>query len=226
MITVANLVAYKMLLGANLGIQASISQCCKPPIMPPCPGTTSFLYANKLAKYQRFIDVIVGDGNCFFRAISKELFGSEKFHNDLRQILTKFTMHNPTLFQALDFTSNFKKYCNRMSRKSTYATQVELQATATFLQLPMYVYTKPSPTKDWQWTCFVPQKITTLSYAYEIALKNLPLPAPPHYHIEICHTNLNHYDRVIPLNLISLAIQLFAYHHLTFLKAFWEAAID
>ena len=120
MITVANLVAYKMLLGANLGIQASISQCCKPPIMPPCPGTTSFLYANKLAKYQQFIDVIVGDGNCFFRAISKELFGSEKFHNDLRQILTKFTMHNPTLFQALDFTNNFTKHCNRMSRKSAY----------------------------------------------------------------------------------------------------------
>ena len=118
--------------------------------MSPCPGTTSFLYADKLAKYHRFIDVIVGNGNCFFRAISKELFGSEKSHPDLRQILVKFTIHNPTLFQALDFTNNFKKHCNRMPCRNTYATQVELQATATFLQLPLYVYTKPSLTKDWQ----------------------------------------------------------------------------
>lgn len=155
MITVANLVAYKMLLGANIGIQASISQCCKPPIIPPCAGTTSFLFADKLAKYQRFIDVIVGDGNCFFRAISKELCGSEKFQTGLQQILVTFIIHNPSLFQALDFTNNFKKHCNKMSRNGTYATQVELQVTATFLQLPLYVYTKPSATKDWQWTCFV-----------------------------------------------------------------------
>ena len=132
--------------------------------MSPCPGTTSFLYADKLAKYQRFIDVIVGDGNCFFRAISKELFGSEKSHPDLRQILVKFTIHNPTLFQAFDFTNNFKKHYDRMPCRNTYARQVELQATATFLQLPLYVYTKPSLTEDRQWTCFVPQKVTTPSY--------------------------------------------------------------
>ena len=117
----------------------SIGQCCKPPIMPPCPGTTSFLFADKLAKYQRFIDVIIGDGNCFFRTISKELFGTEKFHPGLRQILVAFVTHNPSLFQALDFTNNFKKHCNKMSRNGIYATQVELQATATFLQLPLYV---------------------------------------------------------------------------------------
>ena len=75
----------------------SIGQCCKPPIMPPCPGNTSFLFADKLAKYQRLIDVIIGDGNCFFRTISKKLFGTEKFHPGLRQILVAFVIHNPSL---------------------------------------------------------------------------------------------------------------------------------
>ena len=224
MITVTNLVAYKMLLGANIGIPVSIGQCCKPPIMPPCPGTTSFLFADKLAKYQRFIDVIIGDGNCFFRTISKELFGTEKFHPGLRQILVAFVIHNPSLFQALDFTNNFKKHCNKMSRNGVYATQVELQATAMFLQLPLHVFTKPSPTKDWQWTCFVPQKVTASSYEYDTSLKNLPLPAPPQYHIELCHTNLNHYDRVVPLD--------FSGDSKAFLPppkipaSFWEAVLD
>lgn len=224
MITVANLAAYKMLLGANIGIQVSINQCCKPSVIPPCAGTASFDFVDKLAKYQRFIDVIAGDGNCFFRAISKELFASEKFHQQLRQILVTFILHNPSLFQALDFTNNFKKHCNKMLRNGTYATQVELQAMATFLQLPLYVFTKPSPAKDWQWTCFVPQKFAPSSYGYDIRLKNLPLPAPPQYHIEICHTNLNHYDHVVPLN--------FSDNSITYLpppkipENFWEAVVD
>ena len=28
---------------------------------------------------------------------------------------------------------------------------------------------------------------------------NLPLMPPPNYHIELCNTNCNHFDRVIPL---------------------------
>ena len=64
-----------------------------------------------------------------------------------------------------------------MPCRNIYARQVELQATATFLQLPLYVYTKPSLTEGRQWTCFMPQKVTTPSYDYDIALKNLPLPS-------------------------------------------------
>ena len=93
-----------------------------------------------------------------------------------------------------------------------------LQAIATFLQVPLYVYTKPSSAKDWR---FVPQIITTWAYKYDDKLKNLPLPAPPQYHIELCHTNLNHYDRVVPLD--------FSGHssaYLPPLENFWEAVID
>ena len=91
-------------------------------------------------------------------------------------------------------------------------------------QLPLYVFTKPSPTKDWQWTCFVPQKVTVTSYEYDTSLKNLLLPAPPQYHIELCHSNLNHYDRVVPLD--------FSGDSKAFLPppeipaSFWEAVLD
>ena len=138
--------------------------------------------------------------NSFFRTINKESLWHWKISP---RIMTDF--NNQSLFQALDFTKNFKKHCNKMSHNGTYTTQIELHATAMFLQLLLhatamflqlllYVFTKPSPTKDWQWTCFVPQKVTASSNKYDISLKNFPLQAPPQYYIELCHTNLNHYD--------------------------------
>ena len=111
-----------------------------------------------------------------------------------------------------------------MSHNSTYATQVELQAMATFLQIPLYIYTKPSPARDWQWTCYAPQKITATEYKYDDKLKNLPLPAPPQYHIEVCHTNLNHYDRVVPLDFSETAPAYLPPPKLT--GDFWKAVID
>ena len=192
-----------MILAANIGITANLDQCRSPMTIPACPGTSQYCFHLKLAEEQQSLDVISGDRNCFFRAISKELFGSQEFYPKIRQILVTFISNNPTLFEALDFSNKFSHHCNKMLRNRTYATQIELQATATFLQLPLYVYTQPSTTKEWQWTCFSPQAVTERSYQYNPTLKNMPLPAPPEYHLEICHTNLNHYDRVIPLDFFS-----------------------
>ena len=224
MITIRSLVSYKMILAANIGIPAVIHQCCSPTIIPPCPGTHHYTYALKLGEDQRSLDVISGDGNCFFRAISKELFGSQQFHGKMRQVLVSFISNNPTMLKALDFSNRFKQHCTKMSRNGTYATQVELQAMATFLQIPLYVFTQPSSAKEWQWTCFSPQAVTQSCYQYDPTLKNMPLPTPPEYHIEICHTNLNHYDRVIPLDFSDNPIEYLPPPKLP--QNFWSAVIN
>jgi len=44
------------------------------------------------------------------------------------------------------------------------------------------------------------QKHTRVQFiALHPSYSNLPLPSPHNYHIELCHTNGNHFDRVIPL---------------------------
>jgi len=51
-------------------------------------------------------DIIIGDGNCFFRAISKELFGEGKHHKCLHTILVEYIELNGR---------NFKQYLSNGS---------------------------------------------------------------------------------------------------------------
>ena len=54
-------------------------------IINPAPNTEGYkLFQNMLGK-QRRIDYIQADGNCLFRALSKEILGHEKFHHTVRQ---------------------------------------------------------------------------------------------------------------------------------------------
>ena len=165
------------------------------------PGTPSFDRALELAKTGRTTDLIIGDGNCFFRAISKELFGEQRFHYELRQTIVGFIKHNSTLFAPLLLGEHntIEAHCESMSQISCFATQVELQAVPTFLQVPLYLYTKP-PQKLWAWYCYMPQALPSDALTFQSWYRNLPLPAPPKYHLELCHTGLVHFDRIVPVD--------------------------
>ena len=53
-------------------------------ILHPPPDTEGYkLLQNMLGKQQR-IDFIQANGNCLFRALSKEILGNEKFHHLIR----------------------------------------------------------------------------------------------------------------------------------------------
>ena len=59
------------------------------------------------------------------------------------------------------------------------------------------------------------------------SLKNLPFPAPPtkpQYHKELCDTNLNHYDRVVPLDFSANSIAFLPSPKIP--ENFWEAVLD
>ena len=52
----------------------------------------------QLSKENREIDYIKGDGNCFFRALSKQIHGTEKFHKDLRNLTVDIMATNRSFF--------------------------------------------------------------------------------------------------------------------------------
>ena len=63
------------------GTNCILSSVC---VTPP-PTTESYkAILTSLEQQNHTIDNIQGDGNCMFRSLSKELFGSEKYHSDLR----------------------------------------------------------------------------------------------------------------------------------------------
>lgn len=70
---------------------------------------------------------IIGDGNCFFRAIYFSLTGSEDAHEILRSKMCKHINENPTLFKGLLRSSNqsLENYIKKMSNVGTWTTDLK-----------------------------------------------------------------------------------------------------
>ena len=83
-----------------------------------------------------------------------------------------------------------------MQKLGVFATQVEIHALYTFLQVPVFIYSKITSSTQWQWIMYKPNNILH----YNEFHSNLPLQHSPNYHIELCHTNSNHFDRVVQLS--------------------------
>ena len=89
----------------------------------------------------REIKRMVGDGNCFFRSLSHQLFSSEEKHYTVRSTLVRFENLNKSLFSAYLMADNeptIDSHVKKMSRPQVWATQVEIFAASSFFQIPIY----------------------------------------------------------------------------------------
>ncbi|KAG7999536.1 ATP-dependent DNA helicase PIF1 [Nibea albiflora] len=89
-------------------------------------------------------DSIVADGNCFFRAVSQAVSGTQKNHLKVRRAVVRHVERN-----ALQYTSFLRsqystvdEYLNssRMRYVGSWATEFEIQATADLLGVSIYTY--------------------------------------------------------------------------------------
>ncbi|XP_029924912.1 uncharacterized protein LOC115371597 [Myripristis murdjan] len=87
---------------------------------------------------------IVADGNCFFRAISQAVSGSQKHHRKIRLAVCKELERNTDRYQSLLRTgySSVLEYIeqSRMRRVGSWATEVEIQATADWLGVSVFTF--------------------------------------------------------------------------------------
>lgn len=143
--------------------------------------------ASLLLEQNRKIRPIVGDGNCFFRALSFYRFGNQEQHLQVRTEIVKFISENHHLFEALvisdDNSYTLIDHLGSMKNPMVWATQVEIQAAADLYATPIYLFT-PNPTgSGYQW------------YHY-----NKRTPATPqvqHHHFELAHCSGNHFDCIV-----------------------------
>lgn len=90
---------------------------------------------------------IAGDGNCFFRAVSCSLSNSEDFHNVIRAAVCEHMMENNDLFiPFLDGEQCIKNYLSssEMPQEGTWATEIEIFATAHLLNIDIYTFSRGS----------------------------------------------------------------------------------
>lgn len=138
-----------------------------------------------LKRTGREIDSIIGDGNCFFRAVSKILYGNQRFYGEIRHAVVDVMDEYPEKFEA--FTDEpISKHIKEMRADKVWATQTEIYAAATLLNRDIYIL---SPEYDngrsYRWLLFKPQ------FSYNKTVTGCRC------YITLCHTHGNHYDRIV-----------------------------
>lgn len=193
--------------GKNTGIathcpknkpDVSTSTCsCTPPIhrQKPTSPPSCQAYGSLTAIFReegRQLDYVQGDGNCFFRALSKEIYGSEDCHYELRQtIVDLMAGHRAEFEQFTDAcTQSFADHVEEMRQFGVWATTAEIYAASTLLQRDIYVFSPDHTGNQYSWLHFSP------CFPHS---NNITSSCPQCY-ITVCHTNGNHYDTVTPLD--------------------------
>ena len=81
----------------------------------------------------RQVHVVAGDGNCMFRSLSHQLYGSSERHFVVRSLLLRFESKNcDTFSQLLTKVNNIQTHIQRLILPGIWGTHVELHAAATF----------------------------------------------------------------------------------------------
>ena len=98
---------------------------------------------------------IIGDGNCFFRAVAFALTGCQEYHFQYRQLLTSYMIDKSevlsTLLQNRNQGVDIKDYLKRsgMCRNAVWASEVEIFASAHYLKTDIFVYSLVGHRQQW-----------------------------------------------------------------------------
>ncbi|PIC51600.1 hypothetical protein B9Z55_002047 [Caenorhabditis nigoni] len=106
------------------------------------------------------IQEIEADGNCFFRAISWCLTGSEAHHKKLRRATAEYLKNNKPSLKK--YQSNFEAHAKKMKQNAEWATNCEVVAISKMLSVNIYTYLSSG------WTCQSPSnnEVTAVGSIY------------------------------------------------------------
>ena len=150
-----------------------------------------------LANLGRKRHSILGDGNCFFRALSFIVNDTEDFHSTVRANIVLFAELNSSFFSKYCTSSRIDTHIQSMKWERVHATQMEAHVAASCLQRTLYIFTEKSGSGEYYWEQFDPIPLQVLkSHSIELCIPMHPSKT----HIELCHVNRCHYDVVTLLN--------------------------
>ncbi len=84
----------------------------------------------RLARIGRKPVNIVGDGNCFFRSVSHQLYGTEDHHPQIRALAIQHLINCPEHFVEYNTDQSWLQYLQNMSTLGTWADHIIIQAVA------------------------------------------------------------------------------------------------
>ncbi|XP_062600922.1 uncharacterized protein LOC134262538 [Saccostrea cucullata] len=126
---------------------------------------------------------IVGDGNCFFRAVSFCLTGVEDYHYTIRSAVCQHLLHNSILFESFvrcaERSVENHLALTDMTNDGTWATELEIFGLCHLLNIDVHTYTEN------HWVTYSRQMIQTTTNDEFIGS------------IYLDHKNRNHYNVVV-----------------------------
>ncbi|KAJ0392292.1 hypothetical protein ATCC90586_009246 [Pythium insidiosum] len=93
---------------------------------------------------------VQADGNCLFRALSDQFYGTEAFHTEIRQRIADFLEREKSFFQPfveheqLHAFEPIAAYCARMRNDGEWGGNPELFAAAQLFGVPIIVHQGPT----------------------------------------------------------------------------------
>ena len=84
----------------------------------------------RLARIGRKPVNAIGDGNCFFRSVSHQLYGTEDHHPQIRALAIQHLINSPEHFVEYNTDQSWLQYLQSMSRLGTWADNIIIQAVA------------------------------------------------------------------------------------------------
>jgi len=81
-----------------------------------------------------------GDGNCLFRALSRQTFGSPEFYMNVREEICDYLNTHPYLVEP---DKDPETYITNMRKDKTWGGEPEIIAYSNMLKRPIKIYTEP-----------------------------------------------------------------------------------
>ena len=141
------------------------------------------------------------DGNCLFRCVAFHTLGDEEKHDDIRTLLVRFETLNKTTF-----SSRFIPYANKQTyqehlkhqlRTGNWGTQVELMATATLFQVPVYCCCTNLSGTDYHWKLINPIASLANLRIPEIIEEDPVFYMQTPHHFELLYWESTHFDCIV-----------------------------
>ncbi|CAN0926928.1 OVARIAN TUMOR DOMAIN-containing deubiquitinating enzyme 10 [Linum grandiflorum] len=112
---------------------------------------------------------VQGDGNCQFRALSDQLYGTPDCHKTVRKEIVKQLKSNPDMYEGY-VPMKYREYLSNMSRSGEWGDHVTLQAAADSYAVKILVITsfKDTSTIEILPRKKKPQRVIFLSFWAEV----------------------------------------------------------
>ena len=82
---------------------------------------------------------IAGDGNCFFRSVSHQIYHTETHHAQIRALAIQHLINSPEHFIESNTDQSWMQYLQNMSRVGTWADHIIIQAVANSHNLRIHI---------------------------------------------------------------------------------------